>query len=72
MENSLTSEYLSPAQAAAFLGRSVKTLANYRHKGTGPAYRKRGRIYYLRSDLIAWLDGARRTSTSKAMHEAHV
>jgi len=41
--------------AAAYLGLAVKTLAMYRWDGTGPKFVKRGRVFYFRADLDAWL-----------------
>lgn len=51
--------WLNPAQAAAYLGVAVSTLAKWRVSGTGPPFhRPRPRIVrYLRSDLDAWFGG---------------
>lgn len=65
LQNAGQKIYLTPDEAAAFLGRSVKTLANYRSRGGGPPYFKRGRIYYREDDLTAWLNAAQKTSTSQ-------
>lgn len=71
MNNILEYENLRPEQAAAFVKRSVKTLANYRSKGGGPKFSRVGnRITYRLDDLRAWLNSGHRTSTSVAMHEA--
>jgi hypothetical protein len=43
--------------AATYTGRSVKTLAQWRCRRIGPRYVKRGRIYYYKDDLDAWLRG---------------
>lgn len=47
---------LQPADAAAFLGVSTKTLANWRSLGQGPDYVKYHgrRVAYLRADLEAY------------------
>ena len=52
---------LSRADAAAFLGRSPKTLADWFCKGIGPTARKtHGRVFYRLTDLEAFRDtGAR-------------
>ena len=52
---------VSRADAAAFLGRSSKTLADWYSKGVGPRARKvGGRQFYLLCDLEAYRDtGAR-------------
>jgi len=44
-----------------FLGMNVATLADWRTKGTGPAYVKVGRyVRYQYSDLKAWLTSRRK------------
>lgn len=60
--------------AALYLGLSPKTLAMKRCRGEGPLFVKRGRIYYFRTDLDAWLnEQGRLTSTAqgKTLHIAH-
>lgn len=53
--------------AALYLGRSPKTLAVMRCLGTGPSYIKRGRIFYFKEDLDAWLnEGGRIKSTAQS------
>ncbi|MCC3653215.1 helix-turn-helix domain-containing protein [Streptomyces sp. S07_1.15] len=56
----MKSEKLTPAQAAAEMGVSPQTLANWRWQGIGPAYIKLtpgrgGRIRYTRAAVEAWL-----------------
>jgi predicted DNA-binding transcriptional regulator AlpA len=52
---------VSRADAAAFLGRSPKTLADWFSKGTGPKPRKVGsRVFYLLKDLEAFRDSGAR------------
>lgn len=66
---------LSPAEAASFLGVSVKTLTNWRSLGKGPAYlkydlggtldgqgRRRGSVAYKVKDLLEFMS-AHRTVT---------
>ena len=57
--------YRAPA-AAAYVGESESTLAKRRMRGDGPAFLKLGKktVGYRRSDLDAWLEQCRRTSTS--------
>jgi predicted DNA-binding transcriptional regulator AlpA len=55
--------------AAAMLGLSPGTLANWRVQGKGPAHiklspGKRGAVRYMRSDIEAWLANGMRSSTS--------
>jgi hypothetical protein len=49
---------LSAADAARYLGHAEKTLAMWRLRGIGPAWRKvGGRIFYFRRDLDAFIAG---------------
>lgn len=49
------SPFLSPEQAAFYLGVSHRTLQEYRSAGTGPRYRRHSRhIRYHIDDLDAW------------------
>ena len=57
---------LTTKEASQYLGLSEKTLATHRVKGTGPTFIKRGRVFYYKSDLDAWLQEARYTSTAQA------
>ena len=52
--------------AAIYLGLAVKTLAMHASRGTGPTYVKRGRVFYYRADLDAWLLATSATSASQA------
>jgi len=53
--------------AALYLGLKEKTLAMMRGYGTGPKFIKRGRIFYFKEDLDAWLNQQGRfTSTAQA------
>lgn len=57
---------LAVADAAAFLGLSVKTLANWRVSGAGPQFIKLGsRVLYNRIDLEAFLAENTVSSTSQ-------
>jgi hypothetical protein len=58
---------LDTANAAAYTGYSVKTLAMWRTAGTGPRFVKKGRIFYYIEDLDEWLAASSRvTSTAQA------
>jgi hypothetical protein len=49
------SPFLSPAQAAVYLGVSERTLQEYRTAGIGPRYRRHSRhLRYHIDDLDAW------------------
>lgn len=55
----------TPSQAARFLKVSVKTLANWRVKGTGPGFLKIGsRVVYDFAELKAFAASGSRSSTS--------
>lgn len=58
----MTPLYLDTRNAAKFLGLTERGLANYRHRGLGPAYfRVGGRrtVRYKVVDLIAWAESER-------------
>ena len=55
---------LSMDELAALIGANRNTLAQWRFRGTGPRYIKRGRIIlYRRSAVEEWLTAGERTST---------
>jgi Helix-turn-helix domain len=57
--------------AAHYLGVKEKTMAMWRAGGTGPQFIKRGRIYYYKEDLDAWLnENGRHRSTAQALQPA--
>jgi len=56
--------YFDTRAAAEYLGLSPKTLEKFRWLGGGPAFYRLGGIRYLQSDLDAWRESRRRTSTS--------
>jgi hypothetical protein len=45
--------------AAAYIGNAEKTLAQWVSQGVGPRYTKRGRVWYYKEDLDAWLSEGR-------------
>lgn len=47
---------LDTENASRYLGLSPKTLAIMRSQGTGPAFIKRGRIFYFLDDLQKWIE----------------
>lgn len=52
----MTTHLLTTAQAAAYLGISVRTLQDWRYKRTGPVFIRRGRIVrYSPAALNAWM-----------------
>jgi excisionase family DNA binding protein len=58
---------VSTPEAAAYLGLSPATLETLRTRGGGPPFVKLGRrVVYRREDLDAWLNAARRRSTSES------
>jgi hypothetical protein len=46
-------------------------MAMMRCEGTGPEFIKRGRVFYFKDDVDAWLAEARYTSTAEAANHAH-
>jgi hypothetical protein len=59
-------EVMIPAQLGAVLDKSTDQLATDRYNGCGPAFVKYGsKVYYLRSDVIAFLMANRRTKTGE-------
>lgn len=58
--------YLTTAHAAHFLGLSPKTLANWRVRGVGPAFRRFGRaVRYQYAELKRWAAKGDRGSTTE-------
>jgi hypothetical protein len=51
---------------ATYTGFAEKTLAMKRCDGTGPRFVKRGRVFYFKDDVDAWLQAANFTSTAQA------
>lgn len=51
---------------ARYIGCSEKTLANMRSQGIGPAFVKRGRVFYYKDDVDAWLRAGRVISSAQA------
>jgi predicted DNA-binding transcriptional regulator AlpA len=58
-------DLLNGKKAAAFLGVSERTLERLRTAGEGPKYFKFGMtVRYDPADILAWIKGRKRTSTS--------
>jgi Helix-turn-helix domain len=58
--------------AAHYLGLKEKTLAMWRASGLGPRFIKRGRIFYYREDLDAWLnEHGRHRSIAQAVQRSN-
>lgn len=57
---------MNAKSAAAYLGLSAKTLAMMRCAGTGPAFVKRGRVFYFKQDLDRWVEDGRAVTTAQA------
>lgn len=49
---------LDTKNASAYVGLSVKTLAQFRCQGKGPRFVKptRGKVFYYKDDLDAWIN----------------
>lgn len=63
---------LDTREAASLLGLSPATLSKLRHTGkNGPQFLKLGRrVVYDQNDLLTWLAGRRRKSTSAPTNSA--
>lgn len=61
---------MNETQAAAYLGGvSERTLQRWRMEGSGPRFRKLGRLVrYAESDLAEFLSSVSRASTSETAH----
>ena len=57
---------LTPPEAADFISLTPRFLAVRRHRGDGPKFVRISStcVRYLQSDLLAWIEELRRTSTS--------
>ena len=55
---------LDTRNAALYLGLEEKTLAMKRSEGTGPSFIKRGRIFYFKEDLDAWINECTRAKST--------
>jgi hypothetical protein len=60
---------LDTKNAATYAGYSEKTLAMLRCSGKGPRFIKRGRVFYYKDDLDAWMSAERVTSTAQAAQQ---
>lgn len=66
MSSTFQEALLSPKIAAQFLIMTENRLAKYRLTGDGPTFIKLGRrIYYRVSDIEAWIEKNRYSSTSQ-------
>jgi predicted DNA-binding transcriptional regulator AlpA len=62
-----SSSYLNTKQAAHYVGLSESLLEKRRCNGDGPTFSQIGKaVRYLTSDLDAWMQANRRTSTTAA------
>ena len=55
---------LDTRNAALYLGLEEKTLAMKRSEGSGPSFIKRGRIFYFKDDLDAWINECTRAKST--------
>lgn len=66
-------QLLTPEGASSFLALKPDTLAHWRSRGAGPAFRKIGSaVRYRRGDLIAFSNANVFTNTVEARHHAKV
>lgn len=69
-------EIISPAEAARMIGIQRSTLEVWRCRGKGPPFRKlpgerQAMVFYVRSDVEAWLKGNVRTFNSTSAYSAN-
>jgi excisionase family DNA binding protein len=66
--------YLSPKEAARYLGLSVRTLVEWRRTGRGPAYvrmgKLTGRVRYCTHELDRWMADRQHAHTAAEQHAA--
>ena len=55
---------MNTRNASMYLGLEEKTLAMKRSDGTGPCFIKRGRIFYFKEDLDAWINECKRAKST--------
>jgi predicted site-specific integrase-resolvase len=64
-------QYFSPDEAARTIGVASQTLARWRCEGGGPPFIRVGRkIMYGATDITAWMNSRRMSSTSAAAQAA--
>ena len=57
---------LNRSNAAKYLGIATGTLSRWACEGKGPKYIKRGRVWYRKEDLDAWLADGEVSSAAQA------
>lgn len=57
--------------SSLYVGLDEKTLAMKRSDGTGPQFIKRGRIFYFKEDLDAWINEARKAKSTAQLRTNH-
>ena len=62
---------LDTKNAALYLGLEAKTLAMKRSDGTGPNFIKRGRIFYFKEDLDAWISQVGKASSTAQLRSMY-
>src|SRR5580700_2018581 len=62
--------YLKPDEAAALMGLSPKTLANWRTGDYGPPWTHAGKVVrYLESDIISWMESSKVRPSNASSNE---
>jgi predicted DNA-binding transcriptional regulator AlpA len=63
--------WLRPRAAAAFVGVAVGTLADWRHEGKGPPFKRLGRaVVYDLAEINAWMEQQPSFTSTTAVPEA--
>lgn len=62
-------ELLSIEEASEFLKKTKQTLYRYSCKGTIPACRRGGRLYFEKKDLLTWIRDGKKPTESSILEE---
>jgi predicted DNA-binding transcriptional regulator AlpA len=57
-------QLLSIKQASTMLGLSVPTLYGYVHRAEIPVCKRANRLYFTKADLLKWIEGGRKQTTT--------
>ena len=58
-------ELLTITQAAEFLSVSTATVYGYCHQRSIPCMKRRGRLYFSKSELLAWVQSGKRSTMAE-------
>ncbi len=64
-------EMLIISQAAELVKKSVTTLYGHVHRGEIPCYKRGGRLYFSKLELIAWIKEGKKSTNSEINAQAN-